>query len=170
MSDRHRPTASSSLLYLEKPVALIHMDFNRQRVKTHRIALPFWFAVEVKHCFAVAQSPTPVIPKLPLEVAFGADSAQFSVASMGEEYLTGGVAWGLKDRVGLYAFLSDYHAQTRGVGSSGAPEPPMPNSLPWLGTVAGVPFDNLESSAQAALMAWARQLALALIHHALTGN
>ena len=104
-------------------------------------------------------------PNVALDVNRQFDSACFLICIRGEEYLTGGVAWGSRDSLTLFAFIVGYFQER--TGSSFPPDLLPPSSLPWLGTVGSPVFTRLPRRLQARLLAASRRLATAIICQAL---
>ena len=156
------------LRYGEKPVRLIHLNFNCLRARRYSVVPPVWLVAAMPSLLSRGHGEMPGNPEVVLYVACERDGAQFFVAIRGHELLTGGVAWGSRDRSGLYAFLVGYYEQ--GKGSSFPDDRPMPSSLPWLGTVGTPTFAQLPRRLQAILLASSRQIAVAIMCHVLATN
>jgi hypothetical protein len=150
----------------QKPVRMIHLNFDRLRATRHSLILPPWFVTELAPLLSRGQGAVPASPDVVLSVARGFDCAQFLVSIRGDEYLTGGVAWGSRDRRSLYAFLVGYYEKSK--GSSFPGNRPMPSGLPCVGTVGSPGFAHVPRLLQAQLLAWSRRLAAAIINHALS--
>jgi hypothetical protein len=149
-------------------IDLIHLNFDRAKAAIYSIVPDPWFVTELMPILSLSGGAVPRSPELVVHVSREFDSAQFLVAIQGQELLTAGVAWGTRDRCGLYAFLLGYYEKSRGL-----PFPshhPMPSSLPWLGTVGSPIYRRLPRRLQAPLLAWSRHLALAIMCHARAQN
>jgi hypothetical protein len=156
------------LRYGEKPVRLIHLNFNCLRARRYSVVPPVWLVAAMPSLLSRGHGEMPGNPEVVLYVACERDGAQFFVAIRGHELVTGGVAWGCRDRRGLYAFLVGCYEQSK--GSSFPDDRPMPSSLPWLGTVGTPTFARLPRRLQAMLLASSRQIAVAIMCHVLATN
>jgi hypothetical protein len=152
----------------EKPVRLIHLNFNCLRARRYSVAPPVWLVAAMPSLLSRGHGEMPRNPEVVLYVARERDGAQFFVAIRGHELLTGGVAWGCRDCPGLYAFLVGRYEQSK--GSPFPDDRPMPSGLPWLGTVGTPTFARLPRRLQAILLASSRQIAVAIMCHVLATN
>ena len=155
-------------IHVQKPIPLIHMNFDRGRATHYSLVPDPMFTTEMMPLFSRGQGELPCSKEVVLYVVRGLDCANVLVAILGQEFLTAGVAWGVRDRCSLYAFLIGQHEKSR--GCSCPKHRPMPSSLPWLGTVGTPAFGRLPRRLQARLLSWSRRLAIAIICHSLATN
>jgi hypothetical protein len=147
---------------------LLHLNFDHGKAKLHVIVPDPWFVAEMTPLLTLGQGAAPDNPDVLLNVDRGFDGAPFVISIRGKELLTAGVAWGPSDCWRLHAFLiSSYERST---GSSFPSDWPMPDSLPWLGTVGSPMLRRVSLRLQAKLLAWSRRFAIAIMSHALAPN
>jgi hypothetical protein len=147
---------------------MLHLHFNSLRTTQHPFVPDPWFVAELAPIFSGDQSEMTGHPNIVLDVNRQFDSACLLISIGGEEYLTGGVAWGPRDSLTLFAFIVGYFQES--TGSSFPPDLTGPSRLPWLGTVGSPAFARLPRRPQARLLAWSRRLGIATISHALSTN
>ena len=157
-----------SLICRRQPPRMVHLNFNSLKATVHPFVPDPWFVAELAPIFSGDQSEMNRNPNVALDVNRQFDSACFLICIRGEEYLTGGVAWGSRDSLTLFAFIVGYFQER--TGSSFPPDLLPPSSLPWLGTVGSPAFTRLPRRLQARLLAASRRLATAIICQALSSN
>jgi hypothetical protein len=147
---------------------LLHLNFDHGKAKRHVMAPDPWFLAEMAPLLTRGQGAAPDNPNVVLSVKRGFDGAPFVISIRGKELLTAAVAWGPRDCWSLHAFL--IHSYERTKGSSFPSDWPLPDRLPWLGTVGSPMLQQLPRRFQARLLARSRRFAIAIMSHTLAAN